>query len=84
MVLAAALVFAAWHVALHDLGTSSDVSSHVECHVCRLSHVPVAELPVLALIVPLVLLSLIHIFPAFQRATQFYRYTLGARAPPLP
>lgn len=83
IVLAAVLVFAGWHVALHDLGTSSDVSSHVECHVCRLNHVPVANLPVLTLIVSLVLLSLIHVLPTYQRPIQLYRYTLGARAPPL-
>jgi len=78
-----ALVFAAWHVALHDINTSSDVSGHEECQACRLNHVPIADLPTLAWFVPLLILSLVLIIPVVQQPCQYYRYSLGARAPPL-
>ena len=82
MVLTTALVFAVWHVASHDIGTSNDVSDHA-CQVCRLNHVPVADLPVFSWVVPLFIINLVFVIPAFQRPTQSYRYALGARAPPL-
>lgn len=80
MLLVVALMFAAWHVASHDVDIASD---HEECQACRLNHVPITDLPVLSLLVSLLLASLILVIPAFQRPTQAYRYTLGARAPPL-
>jgi hypothetical protein len=78
-----ALAFATWHVASHGLDTSSDADGHAECQVCRLSHVPIADLPVLTWIVLLFKISLVFVIPALQRTTQSYRYSLGARAPPL-
>jgi len=83
MVLLVALVFAAWHVASHDIDTSGDIGSHEECQLCRLNHVSITDLPILTWIVPLLIVSLVLIVPVLQRATQSYRYTLGARAPPL-
>lgn len=83
IVLVAVLVFAAWHVSSHDLDTLSDISSHTECQVCRLNHVPIADLPILIWIMPLFIISLALVIPALQRPTQSFRYTLGARAPPL-
>ena len=82
MVLTAALIFAVWHVTSHDIGTSNDVSDHT-CQMCRLNHVPVADLPVFSWIVPLFVINLLFVTPVVQRSTQSYRYTLGARAPPL-
>ncbi len=79
----AALVFAIWHVSLHDLDVASDANGHGECQVCRLNHVPVTDLPVSSWIVPLFVISLLLIVPVFQRPTQSYRYRLRARAPPL-
>jgi len=77
------LTFAAWHVASHELDLSSNVSGHAECQVCRLNHVPLADLPVLVWASSLFLISFLLAIPASQRTTQSYRYTLGARAPPL-
>jgi len=77
------LLFAAWHVASHEIDASNDVSGHKECQVCRLSHVPIVDLPMLTLVVPLLIVSLVLAFPKLKRPTQSYRYTLGARAPPL-
>lgn len=77
------LMFSAWHVASHDLDLFSDVSDHSECQVCRLSHVPLADLPVFAWALSLLLIRFLLAIPAIQRTTQSHRYTLGARAPPL-
>ncbi len=78
IILVVALVFAVWHVASHDVS-----SGHEECQVCRLNHVPIADLPVPAWIIPLFIASLLLVFLTLQRPIQSYRYTLGARAPPL-
>ena len=80
IVLMVTLLFAAWHVASHGVDIAS---GHEQCQVCRLSHVPIADLPVFAWLVPLILLSLVLIILTLQQPTQPYRYTLGARAPPL-
>ena len=74
------LVFANWHVATHEL---DDLSDHSQCQVCRLSHVPLADLPVFSWVLSLLLIRFLLAIPAIQSTTQSYRYTLGARAPPL-
>ncbi len=78
------LMFAAWHVASHDLDLLGNISDHTECQVCRLNNVPLAGLSVLAWALPLFLISFQLAIPAIQRNTQSCRYTLGTRAPPLP
>ena len=82
IVLAMALVFAAVHVALHELDSSADINSH-ECQTCRINHLPVADLPTLSLTVPMLLLSLILIITVFQHRSQSHHYINSARAPPL-
>jgi len=77
------LLLAAWHVASHELDHLSNISDHTECQVCRLNHVPLADLPVLSWALSLFLIRFLLATPAIQRTTQSYRYTLGARAPPL-
>lgn len=83
IMLVALLMFAAWHVASHDLDISNDANNHTECQACRLNHVPLADLPVLSWALSLFLISFLLAIPAIQHTTQSYRYTLGARAPPL-
>ena len=82
IVLAMALVFAAFHVSLHDLDFSGDVNNH-ECQVCRINHVPIADLPTHSLTIPILLLCLILVITVFQQRSQSYHYINGARAPPL-
>lgn len=77
------LVFAAWHVATHDLGIPSDTGEQTQCQVCRLNHVPITDLPIFIWAISLFLICLLFTLPAVQRKTQSYRYILGARAPPL-
>ncbi len=77
------LMFAAWHVASHDLDLLGNISDHSECQVCRLNNVPFADFPVLAWALSLFLISFQLAIPAIQRSTQSCHYTLGARAPPL-
>ncbi len=78
------LVFAAAHVALHDLNViGSGLDVHDECQICRINHVPVASLVTPSLFTPLQLL--VHILPVedteYHLSRQFH--TLWARAPPL-
>jgi len=77
------LMIAAWHVASHELDHLNNFSEHTECQVCRLNHVPLADLPLLAWALSLFLIRFLLAIPAIQRTTQAYHYTLGARAPPL-
>lgn len=80
-VLVLALVFAAWHVASHDVTVLSDPD---KCKVCRLNQLPIAISPVISMAAPLLLWSLlILVIPALQRPNRPYAYTLGARGPPL-
>jgi len=77
------LVFAAWHVATHDLGILSDTGEHTQCQACRLNHVPITDLPIFTWAISLFLICLLFTLSAVQHKTQLDRYTLGARAPPL-
>lgn len=83
IMLAVVLVIAAWHVASHDVDLSGDLDSDENCQVCRLSHVPIIDLPILAWLIPVLVLSLRWLAPIFQQTIQSYRYASGARAPPL-
>lgn len=83
IMLTVVLVFAAWHVATHDIDISSDLNIDEHCQICRLNHVPIADLPILAWIASILLLSLVRLVPTHQRSIVSYRNTLGARAPPL-
>lgn len=82
IVLVVLLVLAAWHVATHELDHSGS-SGDTECQVCRLNHVPFADFPVFAWALSLFLACFLSVTPITQRTIQSYRYTLGARAPPL-
>ena len=77
------LLFAAWHVASHEIGDANNVSGHKECQVCRISHAPIVDLPIVALIVPLFIISLVLAVQKTNRPAQSFLYVLGARAPPL-
>lgn len=78
------LLFAALHVALHDLDLGHANTEHQgECQVCRLNHVPLASLPVPTLHAPLQIL--IYSQPVINTAYLFSSpsYSRQARAPPL-
>ena len=77
------MLVAAWHVASHEIDASGEDSNHEECQVCRLGHVPIADLPSFTWFAPLLLLSLILSISTVARAAQSHRHILGARAPPL-
>lgn len=79
IVLAAAMVFATWHITSHAVVSDSGAE---QCQVCSLSHVPVIDSSTTLGIAPLALLSLILVISTLQHVTQVYRYTPGARAPP--
>lgn len=84
LLLVFAMVFAAAHIALHDLDVNGGgLDGHGECQVCRLNHVPVATIAVASLLVPLQLLA--YVLPVadteYQRSHPFH--TQRARAPPL-
>ena len=83
IILAMAMLFAAWHVTSHEIDISGEVGSHEECQLCLLSHIPIAHSPALAWFAPLLIFSRILILPIDQRPGQSFRYILGARAPPL-
>jgi len=83
IMLIALLLLTIWHTATHDLDISNDLSEHTECQVCRLNHVPVDNLALPTLLVPSVLISLLFSISIIQGTAQSYRYTPGARAPPL-
>ena len=53
LVLVFALVFAAAHVASHDLDVGDSRNVDDACQICRLNHVPVASLAASSLFVPL-------------------------------
>lgn len=83
LVLTFALVFAALHVALHELDVSSSLDRHEKCEVCRLSQVPTASLPLPALHAPLQ--SLQYVLPITNTISQLSNqpHILRVRAPPL-
>ena len=83
IMLTVVLVFAAWHVASHDIDISNDLNVDEQCQVCILNHVPISDLPTLAWIIPILLLSLVHLVPKLEGFISSYRNTHGARAPPL-
>ena len=83
IVLSVALIFAALHVAFHDLDISSNINDAEECQVCRISNVPTDLVAAPALLASLFLLSYVLIVPAFQPPTLRHQHILGARAPPL-
>lgn len=78
------LIFAALHVALHDLDISpTGLEHHDECQVCRLNHVPLASLPVPDLHTPLRLLLYKQAFISTTYLFSYPPYSRQARAPPL-
>ncbi len=83
LALVLALVFAAAHVALHDLDMNGDGLELHECQVCRLNHMPTASLAVPSLLVPLQLLA--YVLPVADTEYQLSHqsHTQWARAPPL-
>ncbi|WJW74679.1 hypothetical protein QVG61_09215 [Thiohalobacter sp. IOR34] len=79
-----ALVFAAAHVAFHDLDMSGDgLGVQDECHVCRLNHAPAASLAVPSLVAPLQFL--VYVLPIADSDYQLSHpsHISWARAPPL-
>ena len=83
IMLTAVLVFAAWHVATHDIDISGDLNIDEHCQVCRLTHVPTTDLPILAWILPVFIISIVRLVSALQPSTPLYRNSFRARAPPL-
>ncbi|MDX2424705.1 MAG: hypothetical protein QNK15_00460 [Cycloclasticus sp.] len=84
LVLVFVLIFAAAHVAMHDLDVGGGgLDGHGECQVCRLNHVPAASLLVPSLLTPL--LFLVHFLPVEDAEYQLSHlfHTQWARAPPL-
>jgi len=83
LVMVIALLFAALHIALHELDMGSGLDEHDKCQVCRLSHSPATSLPVPSLSSPLQFL----IYLAFVNDTKFQVsnsfHAQWARAPPL-
>jgi len=77
------LVFAAWHVATHDIDISGDLNIDEHCQVCRLTHVPTTDLATLTLILPVFVLSIVPLVSVIQPSTPLYRNPFHARAPPL-
>ena len=77
------LIFAAAHVALHDLDIGEGLDGHGECQVCRLNHVPASPLAVLSLLVPLPLLAYVIADKQTERQFSQLFHTQWARAPPL-
>jgi len=79
-----ALMFAALHVALHDLDMSSNgLDEHEKCQVCRLNHTPTASLGFPSLYTPLQFLA--HLVPVENIEYQLSHtpHAQRARAPPL-
>ncbi len=83
LALVVVMLFAVWHIAMHDIDLSDDLNGSVQCVYCNLNHIPITDLPILSWNVPLILLTLVLIVSSIQHVTKFYFYTSGARAPPL-
>lgn len=83
ILLIAILVFASWHFTSHDVSVTHDTNAHEECQVCRVNHIPVADLPSLSWATPFFVISFFVATPFFLQLKNSYRNTLGARAPPL-
>ena len=84
LVLVFALLFAAAHVALHDLDVNAGgLDGHGECQVCRLNHTPAASLAPPLLFAPLQLL--VYALPAEESDYQLSHpfRSQWVRAPPL-
>lgn len=83
-VLAFALVFAALHVASHDIdmGGQGQVDDDT-CQICRINHVPLASLPLPSLLVPLQLSTYVKPDVVSQFLQTSPHRVHGARAPPL-
>lgn len=84
LLLVFALVFAAAHVALHDLGLNGDsLGAQDDCQVCRLTLVPVASLAPPSLFIPLQLTA--YLLPVKDTEYQLPHlfHAQWARAPPL-
>ena len=82
LALVLALIFAAAHVALHDLDMNSGGLDSHECQVCRLNHMPAASLAVPSLFAPLQFLA--YVLPVADTEYQLSHqsHTPWARAPP--
>jgi len=84
LVLIFVVLFAAAHVALHNLDLSgSGLDGHDECQVCRLNHVPVASLAPLTLFAPLQLLAYVLTVADSEYQLSHLSHTQWARAPPI-
>ena len=78
------LIFAAVHVALHEVDLGSDgVDGYVECQACRFDQTPTANLVPPSLFVPLLLLGFAITVAAAQPALSHSSAVYLARAPPL-
>ena len=84
LLLVFALAFAALHVALHDINMSGvGLDGNEHCQVCRLNHVPLASLPLPALLASLAHLAYVKPDVVPQYHPLNHLTALRARAPPL-
>lgn len=84
LVLVFALIFAAAHVALHDLDVNDGgLDGHGECQVCRINHAPVASLAPPSHFSPLQLLVYVLSVADSDYQPPHPFYAQWARAPPL-
>ena len=84
LVLVFALVFAAVHVALHDLDVGSfDLDGQSECQACRLNHTPAAATAAPVPFTPLQFLATVHRIADAEYQTSHSFHPQWARAPPL-
>jgi len=82
VMLSVALVLAVLHTSLHDLDASGVGNSTQDCDVCHLNNVPFDTPPDTTAVLPILLLSSVLLILTTSRKIQFFRRTLGARAPP--
>lgn len=87
VIVVALLLLSAWHISSHEVSheavDTDGISEHTQCQLCRLSHLAATPSTPLVLVEALYSSYIVVPVQALQKTLVAYRYTLGARAPPL-